>query len=144
MIFLMNVMVIMSQEDDDRNKAVEAAGTAVVGAGLLGGLLFGGGLLAKAIGDAVHENAEENARSNGGNIIRHHIAHIQTGPSFNNNLDDGVCDYNCNGWPYQQCEVSKIFNNGAFKKATCINPYTSRSSYQMFSNYPECANIPSG
>ena len=54
----MNVMVIMSQEDDDRNKAVEAAGTAVVGAGLLGGLLFGGGLLAKAIGDAVHDNAE--------------------------------------------------------------------------------------
>ena len=69
MIFLMNVMVIMSQEDDYRNKAVEAAGTAVVGAGLLGGLLFGGGLLAKAIGDAVHDNAEENARSNGGNII---------------------------------------------------------------------------
>ena len=31
-----------------------------------------------------------------------------------------------------------------FQRATCINPYASSSSYQMFSNYPECANIPSG
>merc|ERR1711911_178048 len=28
--------------------------------------------------------------------------------------------------------------------ATCINPFTSKSSSQIFSNYPECANIPSG
>ena len=56
----MTVMVIMSKEDDDRNKAVEAAGAAVAGIGLLG--ILGGGLLAaKAIGDAVNE---QNARSN--------------------------------------------------------------------------------
>ena len=67
----------MSKEDDDRNKAVEAAGTAVVGAGLLGGLLLGGGLLAKAIGDAAKRG---NARSNGGNIVRDHVAHVPSGP----------------------------------------------------------------
>ena len=65
-VFLsLTVMIVMSKEDDDRNKAVEAAGAAVVGAGLLGGLLVGGGLLAKALGDAAKE---QNARSNGGNI----------------------------------------------------------------------------
>ena len=42
-------MVIMSKEDDNRNKVVEATGTAVVGAGLFGGLLFGGAVLAKAV-----------------------------------------------------------------------------------------------
>ena len=138
----LTVMIVMSKEDDDRNKAVEAAGAAVVGAGLLGGLLVGGGLLAKALGDAAKE---QNARSNGGNIVRHQTAHhAPHGPPVNSNADDGECDYNCDGWPYQQCEVTKTFKYGEFRRATCINPYASRSSYQMFSNYPECANIPSG
>ena len=139
MVLSMTVVVIMSKEDDERNKAVEAAGTAVVGAGLLGGLLFGGGLLAKAIGDAAKS---QNARSNGGNIVRHHVAHVPSGPASNNDYD-GECDYDCTGWPYQQCKVTKTFQYGGFKSATCINPYESRSSYQMFINYPECANIPS-
>ena len=76
MVLSMAAVVIMSKEDDGRNKAVEAAGTAVVGAGLLGGLLLGGGLLAKAIGDAAKRG---NARSNGGNIVRDHVAHVPSG-----------------------------------------------------------------
>merc|ERR1712170_330464 len=31
-----------------------------------------------------------------------------------------------------------------FRSATCINPYTSKSSSLIYSNYPECANVPSG
>ena len=73
MVLSMTVVVIMSKEDDDRNKAVEA----VVAAGL-GSLLIGGGLIAiKAIGDATKA---ENARSNGGNVVRHHSAHGPRGP----------------------------------------------------------------
>merc|ERR1712137_672271 len=51
----------------------------------------------------------------------------------------GTCSYNCDGWPYEQCKMES-----RFASATCINPFTSRSSSQIFSNYPECANIPSG
>jgi len=129
LLLSLTVMVIMSQEDDNRNKAVEAAGTAVVGAGLLEGLLFG----AKAIGDAIKGH---NARSNEENIVRH----ISSGPAPSN---DGECDYDCSGWPYQECKVTKTFKYGGWKSATCISPYSSRSSYRMYSNYPECANIPS-
>lgn len=139
MVLSMTVVVIMSKEDDERNKAVEVAGGAVLGAGLLGGLLLGAGLVAKAIGDSAKG---ENARSNGGNIVRHHVAHVPSGPASNNDYD-GECDYDCTGWPYQQCKVTKTFKYGGFKSATCINPYESRSSYRMFSNYPECANVPS-
>ena len=72
-VLSMTVVVIMSKEDDERNKAVEA----VVAAGL-GSLLIGGGLIAiKAIGDAAKA---ENARSNGGNVVRHHSAHAPRGP----------------------------------------------------------------
>ena len=131
-ILLALVVMSLSQEDEDkRNPALEAVGTAAVGAGVLGGLLFGGAVLAKAIGDAA--NDDDRSRSNGGNIVRHHIAHIS-----NNNNDD-KCFYNCDGWPYEQCQMS---SRGA--SATCINPYTSRSSSQIFSNYPKCANVPSG
>jgi len=28
--------------------------------------------------------------------------------------------------------------------ATCISPFSSRGSSQIYSNYPECANVPSG
>ena len=138
MIILLSltVMVIMSKEDDNRNKVVEAAGTAVVGAGLLGGLLFGGAVLAKAVGDAARDN--ERARSNGGNVVR-----LSSPPAPNSNDHDGKCDYDCSGWPYQECKVTQTFKYGGFKSATCISPYSSRSSYRMFSNYPECATIPS-
>ena len=51
----------------------------------------------------------------------------------------GTCSYNCDGWPYEQCTV-----RSRFASATCINPYTSKSSSQIYSNYPECANVPSG
>ena len=138
MVLSMTVVVIMSKEDDERNKAAEAVGTAVVGVGILGGL-FLAAAGAKAIGDAAKA---ENARSNGGNIVRHPVAHAPSRPASNNDYD-GECDYDCTGWPYQQCMVTKKFKYGGFKRATCINPYMSRSSYQMFSNYPECANVPS-
>jgi len=49
------------------------------------------------------------------------------------------CSYNCNGWPYEQCEME-----GQFRKATCVTPYASRSSSVIISNYPECATVPSG
>ena len=134
LLLSLTVMVIMSQEDDNRNKAVEAAGTAVVGAGLLGGLLFG----AKAIGDAIKGH---NARSNEENIVRH----ISSGPApSTNDYKEGECDYDCSGWPYQECKVTKTFRYGGFKSATCISPYSSRSSYRMYSNYPECAPTPYG
>ena len=51
----------------------------------------------------------------------------------------GTCSYNCDGWPYEQCKMAS-----RFASATCINPLTSKSSSQIYSNYPECANIPSG
>ena len=63
---------------------------------------------------------------------QHHIAHI----SSNNN---DTCSYNCDGWPYKQCEMK-----GQFRTSTCVNPYVSRSSSVIFSNYPECATVPSG
>jgi len=132
LLLSLTVMGIMSQEDDNRNKAVEAAGTAVAGAGLLGGLLFGGGLVAKAIGDAAKGHS---ARSNGDNIVRH----VPSGPASNDY--EGECDYDCNGWPYQECKVTKKFKYGGWKSATCISPYSSRSSYRMYSNYPECARL---
>jgi len=119
----------MSQEDDNRNKAAEAAGTAVVGAGLLGGLLFG----AKAIGDAIKGH---NARSNEENIV----SYVSSGQVAQYEEE---CDYDCSGWPYKECKVTKTFKYGGFKSATCISPYSSRSSYRMYSNYPECATIPS-
>ncbi len=129
-ILLAFVALSLSQDDDNkRNPALEAVGTAAVGVGVLGGLLFGGAVLAKAVGDAARD--ADNSKSNSGNIGRqHHVAHIS---------NDGKCSYNCDGWPYEQCRVSS-----GFASATCINPFTSRSSSQIFSNYPECANIPSG
>ena len=49
----------------------------------------------------------------------------------------GTCSYNCDGWPYEQCKMETRFGS-----ATCVNPF-SRSG-QIYSNYPECANVPSG
>ena len=132
-ILLALVAISLSQEDEDkRNPALEAAGTAVVGAGLLGGLLLGGAALAKAVGDAAISDGD-SARSNGGNIVRqHHLAHISDSGS-------DECSYNCDGWPYEQCAMSS-----RFRSATCINPYTDTRNSQIFSNYPKCANVPSG
>ena len=118
LLLSLTVTVIMSNEDDNRNT------------GLLEGILRG----AKAIGDAIKGH---NARSNGENIVRH----ISSGPAPSN---EGECDYDCSGWPYQQCRVSKTFKYGGWKSATCISPYYSSSSYRMPSNYPECASVPSG
>ena len=129
-LFLALVAISLSQDDEDkRNPALEAVGTAAVGAGILGGLLLVGAVGAKVVGDAA--KAGDSSRSNVGNIGRqHHVAHISSG---------GTCSYNCDGWPYEQCKTQS-----RFASATCINPFTSRSSSQIFSNYPECANIPSG
>merc|ERR1711983_446673 len=54
-------------------------------------------------------------------------------------LSQKKCSYKCDGWPYEQCKLST-----RYATATCINPFTSRSSSQIYSNYPECADIPSG
>ena len=54
-------------------------------------------------------------------------------------LSQDRCSYNCNGWPYKQCGMSSRFSS-----ATCINPYTDTLGSQIFSNYPTCANVPSG
>ena len=71
------------------------------------------------------------------------------------------CQYNCEGWPYSQCEVMDICQLGTSSstwrtfqmsssdrfgsaKATCINPYFNRGSTAKFSNYPECATVPRG
>jgi len=131
-LFLALVAISLSQDDEDkRNPALEAVGTAAVGAGVLGGLLFGGAVVAKVLGDAA--KAGDSSRSNGGNTGRqHHAAHISSSSG-------GTCSYNCDGWPYEQCKTQS-----RFASATCINPFTSKSSSQIFSNYPECANIPSG
>jgi len=131
-LFLALVAISLSQDDEDkRNPALEAVGTAAVGAGVLGGLLFGGAVVAKVLGDAA--KAGDSSRSNGGNIGRqHHVSHISSSSG-------GTCSYNCDGWPYEQCRMKSRFSS-----ATCINPFTSRSSSQIFSNYPECANVPSG
>merc|ERR1711953_1411984 len=51
------------------------------------------------------------------------------------------CQYNCEGWPYSQCEMSSSDRFGS-AKATCINPYFNRASTAKFSNYPECATVP--
>merc|ERR1711953_1520474 len=53
------------------------------------------------------------------------------------------CQYNCEGWPYSQCEMSSSDRFGS-AKATCINPYFTRGSTAKFSNYPECATVPRG
>merc|ERR1711953_691180 len=53
------------------------------------------------------------------------------------------CQYNCEGWPYSQCEMSSSDRFGS-AKATCINPYFNRASTAEFSNYPECATVPRG
>jgi len=131
-ILLTLFSISLSQEDEDkRNPALEVAGTAALGAGLLGGLLLGGAALAKAVGDAARDG--DSARSNGGNIVRqHHLAHVSDSGS-------DQCSYNCDGWPYEQCGMSSRLSS-----ATCINPYTDTQGSQIFSNYPECANVPSG
>ena len=55
------------------------------------------------------------------------------------------CDYDCDGWPYRQCKVSKTFKkDGVFRSAECISPYYRKASYRMLVNYPECATVPSG
>ena len=127
-IFLALVAISLSQDDDDkRNPALEAVGTAAV----LGGILIAGAVGAKVLGDVV--KAGDSSRSNGGNIVRqHHVAHISSSSG-------GKCSYNCDGWPYQQCGMQ---SRRGF--ATCINPFTSKSSSQIFSNYPKCHNVPSG
>merc|ERR1712066_417770 len=57
--------------------------------------------------------------------------------------DSGNCQYDCQGWPYSQCEMSfsSGFRSGS---ATCINPYFRRGSTAKFSNYPNCATVPQG
>ena len=87
-LFLALVAISLSQDDEDkRNPALEAVGTAAVGAGLLGGLLFGGAVVAKVVGDAAKEG-DSSSRSNSGNIGRqHHVAHFSTSSK--------VCDYQC-------------------------------------------------
>ena len=60
-------------------------------------------------------------------------------PSSSSGGSNSGCSYNCNGWPYSQCEMSTRWGS-----ATCINPFSSRGSSQIYSNYPNCANVPSG
>lgn len=57
----------------------------------------------------------------------------------NSTINLAPCSYSCDGWPYEQCEME-----GQFRKATCVNPFMNRSSSVIFSNYPECATVPSG
>merc|ERR1711971_1443347 len=49
------------------------------------------------------------------------------------------CSYDCDGWPYKQCEMSTRWGS-----ASCINPFARRGSTTIYSNYPKCANVPSG
>jgi len=66
----------------------------------------------------------------------------------------GQCSYNCNGWPYQHCKVSKESSNGLSWQSgwgTCIAPYP-RNPPQInqhgqkvkFTNYPQCNGVPDG
>merc|ERR1712227_105930 len=57
--------------------------------------------------------------------------------------EPGECQYNCKGWPYEQCEMKRSGRFSGFASATCVNPYIGKSSTKKFSNYPECGNIPS-
>ena len=83
---------------------------------------------------------------NGGNIVRHVPETVPElpPPLIAVAVPAPGCDYDCSGWPYKQCKVTKTFKYGGFKSATCISPYYSKSSYRMYSNYPECATVPSG
>merc|ERR1711862_432446 len=59
--------------------------------------------------------------------------------------EDRECHYDCLGWPYRQCKVSKTFkDDGVFRSAECISPYYRKESFRMLVNYPECATIPYG
>merc|ERR1712172_314734 len=46
------------------------------------------------------------------------------------------CSYDCDGWPYKQCEMSTRWGS-----ASCINPFARRGSTTIYSNYPKCANV---
>ena len=54
----------------------------------------------------------------------------------------GDCQYDCDGWPYAQCQMF-VSNKYGSSSATCINPFPP-GSRTKYSNYPECADIPSG
>jgi len=61
----------------------------------------------------------------------------------------GTCVTICDNWPFAQCKVGLQRTNGGHQAATCVNPYTGSTNRfnnqpQKFSNYPECANIPTG
>ena len=75
-------------------------------------------------------------------IMSNPLSPPQAPPS---DYSEGGCDYDCGGWPYRQCKVSKTFkDDGVFRSAECISPYYREASYRMLANYPECATIPSG
>jgi len=59
-------------------------------------------------------------------------------------LEDGECTYNCQNWPYAQCEVKLTRKNGFWQRASCLNPYYDTGSGVMitYKNYPECGEIP--
>merc|ERR1712029_200687 len=60
-------------------------------------------------------------------------------PSSISGGSNSGCSYDCDGWPYKQCEMSTRWGS-----ATCINPFARRGSTTIYSNYPNCANVPSG
>lgn len=77
----------------------------------------------------------------------HHGGDIDLGPREEEQADG--CVTLCDNWPLAECKVGRQYGNGGYKAATCIAPYTGKRNHfdnrpQKFSNYPECASIPSG
>merc|ERR1711971_321890 len=53
------------------------------------------------------------------------------------------CEYDCEGWPLQQCKVTWVSSDGSWLSASCLNPYTvTRGKVVRCDNYPECDSVP--
>merc|ERR1711963_139781 len=114
--FLLVLIVAIAFGEDDEKENRDNGGPNVLGGLLalgLGGVLAGGGLLAGR-----------------GREIR--TFRSQRHQTFAGKRE---CDYDCSGWPYEQCGMRSYDYYGGRHSATCISPLESEESTSMYSNY---------
>merc|ERR1719481_2297101 len=69
---------------------------------------------------------------------KHYLVEIADSGLQKDYINDGNCQYSCDGWPYEKCKHHWFGHS-----AECIPPFA-KPGAMMYSNYPECALVYDG